>query len=207
MKHVLNALFCICVISGLLTGCAQVAQIVYPLNTKAMEAKPGDYTLDNGHTSVIFAVSHLGFSTFYGRFNEISGTLRLDTETPENSQIEVFIQAASIDTGVPALDEKLIAPSVFDTTTYPDIHFISSQVRPLGEGKAEITGQLTIKDKTYPLVLEASFLGSGTIPVTNKEAVGFDVKANLLRSDYGLTEWIPFVSNEVQLTISAEFNR
>lgn len=189
-----------------LCACATAASVLYPVNTDALKIKPGDYALDPAHTTVIFAVDHLGFSTYYGRFNEISGRLNLDTEHPEKSEAAIRIAAASIDTPSDALDEKLKAEGMFDAARHPDILFQTAKIVRTGDKTADIEGALTVKGTTRRVTLKAEFHGSGTMPMTGAKAAGFDAKATLKRSDFGLDEWKGFVGDEVSLIISAEFS-
>lgn len=188
-----------------LAGCATAASIVYPVNREALKARPGDYVLDPQHTNVIFAVEHLGFSTFYGRFADISGRLSIDPDDPAASDVAVRIAAASVDTLSDDLDEKLKGAGMFDAARHPDILFASTRVTTTGDNEADIEGVLTVKDVSGPLVIHAIFHGEGTDPATGRRTVGFDANAALKRSDFDLDQWSGFVGNEVRLIIGAEF--
>lgn len=188
-----------------LGACATASSVLYPINETATNLRPGDYVIDPAHTTVIFAVDHLGFSTFYGRFNEISGRLSLNAEQPEKSNAAVKIAASSLDTPSDELDAKLRAPSMFDAAGHPDILFMTSRVVRTGDNTADVEGMLTIKGVTKPIVLKAVFHGSGTMPLTGAKVAGFDAKATVKRSDFGLNQWTGFVGDEVSLIIAAEF--
>lgn len=188
-----------------LAGCASAARILYPVNADALKVRPGDYQIDGAHTTVIFAVDHLGFSTFYGRFNTISGRLSLDVAAPEKSNVAVRIAAASIDTPSDALDEKLRAPDAFDTEKFPDIQFQSQRVVRTGDKTADVEGLLTVKGVTKPVTLKAAFHGSGVMPMLNDRRAGFDATATISRSAFGIDAWKGFVGDEVKLIIAAEF--
>ncbi len=186
-------------------GCATAARVLYPVSQNAHQAKPGDYVIDPAHTTVIFSVDHFGFSTFYGRFNDVSGRLALDVEQPEVSKTAVRISAASIDTPSDDLDEQLRGADMFDVVAHPEIFFESRSVRRTGEATAIIEGLLTIKGVTLPIELEAEFHGSGKSPLSGDRRAGFDATAKLSRRAYGLDAWNGFVSDEVRLVIAAEF--
>ncbi|MEQ8934399.1 MAG: YceI family protein [Amphiplicatus sp.] len=188
-----------------LSGCATAASIIYPVNREALEARPGDYTLDPQHASVLFAVEHLGFSTFYGRFADISGRLALNGAEPPNSDVAIRIGAASIDTLSVDLNDQLKGDGMFDAAAHPDILFSSTRVSITGENEADVEGVLTIKGVSAPLTIHAVFHGGGTAPVTGARTVGFDASAALSRKQFGLDRWSGFVGDEVRLIISAEF--
>lgn len=189
----------------ILGACASVARVVYPVNTDAARAKPGDYALDPDHASVIFGVDHLGFSTYYGRFNEISGRLSIDPAAPEAAEAAILIKAASVDTPSAALNDKLRA--AFGAEAHPDILFVSTRISRTGEATADIEGALTLRGRTGPVTLRARFHGSGRAPIINDERMGFDASAVIRRSDWGVDDWKGFVGDEVSLIISAEFIR
>lgn len=188
-----------------LGACATAASVLYPVNEDAFKARAGDYVVDPAHTTVIFAVDHLGFSTFYGRFNEISGRLTLDTEHPEKSEAAIRIAAASLDTPSDALDEKLKGSEMFDAARYADIAFTTTRIVRTGENAADVEGMLTVKGVAKPVTLKATFHGSGTMPLTGAKVAGFDAKATIKRSEFGLDAWKGFVGEDVSLIIAAEF--
>lgn len=186
-------------------SCATAARVLYPVNADALKARAGDYVIDPAHTTVIFSVDHLGFSTFYGRFNDVSGRLTLDTDNPERSETAVRIASASIDTPSDQLDETLRGKQMFDAAAFPDIVFESRTVTRTGDATATIEGVLTIRGVTRPVSLAAAFHGSGSAPLTNDRRAGFDATATLSRRDFGLDAWGGFVGDEVKLIIAAEF--
>jgi polyisoprenoid-binding protein YceI len=186
-------------------SCAAASRVIYPVNADALRVRPGDYEIDPAHVSVIFAVNHLGFSIYYGRFSDITGRLALDIEAPERSEVAVKIAAASIDTTSDELNEKLRGKEMFDADAFPDIVFASRRVVRTGDRTADIEGDLTLKGVTRPLTLHAEFVGSGRAPLLNDRRVGFSAKASLSRKDFGLDAWNGFVGHDVDLLIAAEF--
>ncbi len=191
----------------LLSACASVVSVVYPLNENAAKARAGAYTLDPDHASVLFAVSHFGFSTFRGRFSVLSGSLDLDSENPENSSVTIEIKTASIDTGVGELDELLLENDMLAAADNPVIAFTSTSITRTSEDRATIEGVLTMAGVTNPVILQSQFICSGTNPLTRKKTTGFSATATLLRSEFNLKEWLPFVGDEVEITIDVEFTK
>lgn len=189
----------------MLSACATIASVVYPLNEEAAKAEAGTYELDPKHASVTWAVSHFGFSTYRGRFDQIEGSLDFDTDAPETSTVAVTIKTDSLHSGVPALDDLLWAATMFDAANHPEISFISRSVTRTGDKTADIDGILTIKDGQQPVILKAAFVGSGTNPLSGRQTIGFSATTNIKRSDFGLKEWLPFVGDDVSLTIDVEF--
>jgi polyisoprenoid-binding protein YceI len=190
-----------------LTGCADLAHTVFPVNSEAAKAKPGDYSLDPDHAKVVFAVGHLGFSTFYGTLAVAEGNLHLDRDAPEASTVAVVMKTASLESGNAELNKSLMASGMFDAEKFPEIGFVSTSVTVTDASHAEVTGDLTLKGITKPVTLTVTFIGSGVTPTSGKETVGFEATGKIDRHDFSLDRWRGFVGDEVSLTMSAEFKR
>jgi polyisoprenoid-binding protein YceI len=166
-----------------------------------------EFDIDNSHTSVIFGVSHLGYSFTYGRFNKVSGTFTLDPKGPEASTFQMAIDASSVDTNDAKRDEHLRGPDFFNSGEFPVISFKSKKV----EGKRTesgvtllVTGDLTMHGQTKPVTLELQKLGEGPGPRGNDFRTGFNCQTKLKRSDFGMTGMVPHIGDEVAITISFE---
>ncbi len=172
------------------------------------------YVLDKQHTEVRFSWNHLGLSRQSGRFLDTDGKLEFDPEQPEASQLDVTIRVASLATGVKELDAGLKSKEFFDTAQHPMARFRSTSVRTLGAKTAQVTGDLTLAGKTAPVTLDVTWNFIGEHPLSKINPVytdlyytGFSAGAVLRRSDWGITRTIPFVSDEIRLTIEAELKR
>jgi polyisoprenoid-binding protein YceI len=158
--------------------------------TSATATQPATtvWKLDPAHSSLEFSVKHMMMTTVHGRFGEFQGTLTADEEHPEGCCVDVEINAASIDTGVPERDAHLRSPEFLDADHYPKITFHSRQA----EGKFtkpgdrfRVTGDLTIRDTTMPIVLDCEYEGRGRDP-WGKERAGFSCDTEIDRRDWGL---------------------
>ncbi len=168
-------------------------------------AAPEEFTLDPTHTSVTWQVSHIGFSTFYGKFNKVTGTLTLDEAKPEASKVSVKFDMSGIISGVEKLDEHLKTDAFFDVAKYPTATFESTKVEVTSPGKtARVTGNLTLHGVTKPVVLDVTLNKIGEYPMTKKKAVGFDATATIKRSDFGVSYGIPMVPDDVKIMIESE---
>jgi len=167
------------------------------------------YKIDSSHVYVGFEVSHLGFSTTYGRFNDVSGTIEFDEANPEKSSVEVKIDPASVDTGHKERDEHLRGEDLLNVAEYPEMSFKSTSIERTGEKTGKITGDLTLHGVTKPVTLDTSFTQKGTYPMTEEkiEVIGFNATATLKRSDYGMDKFIPMISDELPITISFEAHK
>jgi len=164
----------------------------------------GSYTVDPSHSQVTFTVNHLGFSTYRGTFGDITGSMVIDPKTPAKAKVSVEIPMRGLVTTVPKLTEHLMNADFFDAANHPTAKFESTSIRPAGK-TARITGNLTIKGVTKPVVLDAVFIGAGTM--MGKRTVGFDAKTVINRSDFGVSYGVPLVPDAVPLEISVAFEK
>jgi polyisoprenoid-binding protein YceI len=112
-----------------------------------------------------------------------------------------------VTTTSPKLDEELKGPDWFDVTRYPDMTFRSRNVVVTSPADAQIAGDLTLHGVTLPLTLTAHFNGAGVNPARKTYTVGFEVSGRLKRSAFGVSKGVPMVGDDVDLIISAAFER
>lgn len=174
--------------------------------TDLSKTTSGVYEIDPSHTNVIWGINHMGFSTYYGRFNKIEGTLNFDAKAPEKSKLDVTINPASVDTNNEKLQAELIGPQWFDTAKYPRITFVSTKIEKLSATGGKVTGDLTLHGVTKPVTLDVTFNGAGANPIMKVEELGFSAKGKIKRSDFNVSQYIPMVGDEVELTISSELH-
>ncbi|MEA3185296.1 MAG: hypothetical protein QOC57_467 [Ilumatobacteraceae bacterium] len=145
----------------------------------------GVYTIDPMHTTVEFIGRHLMITKVRGRFTAVSGTITI-AEEPEKSHVEVDIDVASVDTGIPDRDTHLKSPDFFDADKYPKITFKSTTVEAGKSGTWNVTGDLTVRDVTRPITLEVDFDGASASPFGD-ERIAFSAATEVDREDWGLT--------------------
>ncbi|WP_031295102.1 YceI family protein [Sphingobium ummariense] len=189
-------------------GTVVLAQMPSPPGSKDMaKVTGGTYAVDPGHTQIVFAYDHMGFSNNLGVIAEATGSLTLDKANPAASKVSIDVPIANLRTGVAKLDEHLMKPDFFDVTKFAKATFVSTGVKPDGATGAEITGNLTIKGITKPVTLDAEFYGAGVQPMNKKENVGFIATSTIKRSDFGLGYGVPMVGDTVELKIIAAFEK
>ena len=152
----------------------------------ALTELTGTYTIDPAHTRIGFVARHAMVTKVRGAFNEFTGTAVLDGANPENSTVEVTIQAASIDTRNAQRDGHLRSNDFLAMDEYPEITFSSTGVRQVDDATFELTGGLTIKDVTKSVTIPFTFEGVATDPFGNQRA-GFEGSVVINRKDYGIT--------------------
>lgn len=172
--------------------------------TSVAMAKPVVYQIDPTHTATLFSWNHLGFSTPTANFSDIQGNITVDFEKPANSAVQVTIPTSSVNTNVKVLDEHLQKPEFFDAAKYPNITFKSTKVQALGNNKYKITGDLTIKNVTKPVVLDTVLNKQGVHPMTKAQAIGFNATTSFNRSEFGIGAYAPNVSDKITVNITTE---
>lgn len=162
------------------------------------------YTMDPGHTSVIVAWTHFGFSHPTASISDVTGKITFDKADPAKSKVDVTLPIKTIDTHVPALTKEFMAADYFDVAEFPSATFHSTKVTATGDNKFDVEGNLTIKGITKPVVLHAVLNKQDMHPMVKKQAIGFDAVTTIKRSDFKVDQFIPAVSDEIAIAISTE---
>lgn len=170
----------------------------------------GVWTLDKNHTKVGFTAKHLMVTKVRGHFDTYEATVEIADDLTE-SRIEATFDSASLTTGAEDRDGHLRSKDFFDVENHPTIKFASTAITQDGD-TWKITGDLTIRDKTHPVTLDASYEGSAVDPWGNTH-VGFIARAKINREDWGLTwnaaleggGWL--VSKDVMIEIEGQLIR
>jgi len=171
----------------------------------AAPAFASTYTLDPGHTQVVFSWNHFGYSNPTAQFRQVEGTLEFDPADPTKASVQVRIPLASVNSNVEKLDEHLQGEDFFDAAKYPEATFRSTKVeKGAGENRLKVTGDLTLHGVTHPVVLDVTVNKAGEHPMRKAPAAGFDASATIKRSEFGISKYVPMVSDDIQLRITTE---
>ncbi|QCR36618.1 YceI family protein [Nissabacter sp. SGAir0207] len=162
------------------------------------------YAMDPGHTSVVVAWTHFGFSHPTADLSNVTGTIVFDADDLAKSKVDVTLPISTIDTHVAALTSEFKGAEYFDVAKYPTATFHSTKVTHAGDNKYDVEGNLTIKGITKPVTLHAVLNKQGEHPMVKKQAIGFDAAATIKRSDFKLDKYVPAVSDDVVIAISTE---
>ncbi|MBK8023589.1 MAG: YceI family protein [Chloroflexi bacterium] len=167
------------------------------------------WTLDKAHTTANFSARHMMVATVHGRFAAPTGTINFDPANPTAASVEATIDATTLTTDLADRDGHLKSPDFLDVAKYPSITFKSTKVEPQGQDTAKVTGDLTIRGVTRPIVLDVEFLGTAKDPWGGHRA-GFSATARINREDFGLTWNVALeaggvlVGKDIKLTLEAE---
>jgi len=169
----------------------------------ALPASAADYVIDSSHTYANFEIDHMGFSTQRGLFRRSSGQISYDPEA-RTGEIEIRIDAASLDTGFELRDEVLRGSDWFNVASFPDIIFRSQRFVFDEERPIAVEGKLIMLGEMRPMRLEISRFKCGLNLALRKRGCGADALGVLRRSEFGMQTGIPFIGDEVRLNIQVE---
>lgn len=189
-----------------LTGvsAAAVAQVEGFIRNPA-QVQSGTYVLDPAHGKITWSMDHMGFSTYVGQFTDVAATLNLDVRNPSASKLQAQVKTDSVGSLNSALDAHLKTADFLDTAKHPTAGFQATKIRLIDADSAEITGNLTLRGVTKPIVILADFNQAGINPIDKKYSVGFDGHARIKRSDFGINYGVPVLGDDVTLHFEAEF--
>jgi polyisoprenoid-binding protein YceI len=174
------------------------------VSTAAFAKGPDKYIYDPAHTQIHFAVDHLGFSHPQGRFDKFHGGFTFDPSQPEKSQIDVTIDANSIDMASADWERMLKGASFFNTAKFPVMTFKSKKIEKTGDKTGKVTGDLTLLGVTKTVALDVTYNKSGVHPLNRNYLAGFSATGKIRRSDFGMTFGLPGIGDDVDIDIQVE---
>lgn len=161
------------------------------------------YAIDRRTGRIEFTVSHLGLFHSHGEFTRFDSKLMIDRQHPERTAISVVIHMASVAMAWQDAAQLLRSAEFFDAARYPDAHFTSTAVVPVSADHYQVKGELEVRGVTQPIMLDADLIDRHLDPKTDTEVGDFVVEGHLRRSAFGMTADRAFISDRVDLRISA----
>jgi polyisoprenoid-binding protein YceI len=209
MLRVLNRSLAIAAVLAV-GGCSVLLAKIVPSHNQTVDTSAipsGRYMLDPTHASLHFKVSHMGYSTYVARFNDIEATFLFDSAAPEKSALDVTIAANSVDTGYGRMDEVLNSAKFMHSQRFPEILFAASGITLIDDKNGVIDGALTFHGVTRQVPLYVTFNGGAKNQLNGKYTLGFSATATFQRSNFNMNAYIPLVGDEVTIEIEAEFRK
>ncbi|MGB0660442.1 MAG: YceI family protein [Mangrovicoccus sp.] len=163
-----------------------------------------EYTLDTSHSQVVFSYNHLGFSTTFGLFSDITGTIMFDEADPAKSSVEVTLPVSSMETGYADRDAHFTSGDFLGKAEDMTATFTSTAIEVTGENTAIITGDLSLNGVTIPVELDTTMTQKGDHPMANKPWLGFYATGTVKRTEVEAGQYAPYVGDDVSLIISIE---
>ncbi|HZF24683.1 MAG TPA: YceI family protein [Steroidobacteraceae bacterium] len=160
------------------------------------------YKIDSDHTYPSVETTHMGVSTFRGKFNKTSGTITLD-RAAKTGTVDIVIDTTSIDMGHDKLNEHLRSPDFFNVEKFPTATY-KGTIKFKGDAPAAVEGQLTLNGVTKPVTLKINNFKCIPHPYYKVEDCGADAQAEIDRSDFGITHGVEYGGGKVLLRIQVE---
>ncbi len=175
-------------LAGVFTGGALLSNAGLADPTPAAQANLAAdmYEVDGLHSSVVFRVGYMGVSNFYGRFNDVSGTYRLDFDNPSESSIDISIDTASIDTANEGRDKHLRGPDFFSAKEFPTVSFTGTSFEAVDSDTIRVTGDMTVRGVTQAVTVDIDWVGDRPDPRGGYRS-GIDTTLTINRSDFGVS--------------------
>ncbi len=146
----------------------------------------------------------MAFSRQCAHFLNYDGELVYDAANPANSKVDVIFKTDSIETLNQTFNEHMKGEKLFDAKKYPEITFKSTKFEKLSDKTGKVFGDLTIKGVTKPVILDVTLNYAGPHPLTKKPVIGVGAVTTVKRGDFGVSQGIPLVSDEVTIEIQTE---
>lgn len=176
----------------------------FALTAAGAAAAPEKYTLDPAHSQVMFTYDHLGYSTTFNMFAGWEGEIMFDADDPAASSVDVSIPVTSLYTGWEERFDHVMGDDFFGASDGDMITFKSTSIEVTDDDEAVITGDLTMNGTTKSVKLETELNKHAKHPMSGKDVIGFEAETEIMRSDFGLDQFVPAVSDELDVEISLE---
>ena len=158
----------------------------------ATESAAATWKVDTVHSCALFRVRHLGAGFFWGRFNDVGGTISFDPSAPDSLAMDITIDVESVDSGHPDLDRHLMSPDFFDSKEFPKMTFKSNSVKQVPTTKRsddpvmawDVTGKITVHGTTKEITARVTYWGAADMGRGMK--AGFEASFKMKRSDFGI---------------------
>lgn len=162
------------------------------------------YKFDPVHTQIVFYANHLGFSNSSGRFHVADGSFQFDEKDWSKAQVNATININSLDMGDATWKEHLLGERFLDAAKFPTMTFKSSKVESAGDHQLKVHGDLTLHGVTKPVTLDTRVNKVGQHPMLRRAAAGFTATTRIKRSDFGMTNMLPMIGDEIDIRIEVE---
>ncbi|MFY7840332.1 MAG: YceI family protein, partial [Lacibacter sp.] len=162
---------------------------------------------DKAHSQLAFTVTHLGVSDVSGTFNDFDVEVKSAKADFSDAEFTLSAKVASIDTRIEMRDNHLKSPDFFDAANYPELTFKSTGIKNIGKNKYKLSGNLTLKGISKPVVLDLVYRGVVENPMSKKQTAGFQLSGVIKRSEFTLGSGFPapMISDEVVIKADGEF--
>jgi polyisoprenoid-binding protein YceI len=159
------------------------------MNTQTTHASKQStrWTVDPLDTTVGFSIRHFMVTNVRGVFERVEGTVEYDPRRPKDTVVNVTIPVASINTRDARRDAHLRDADFFDAERFPTMSFRSTLVATGADGRLTLTGDLSLRGITRPVILAVSEVTSAQKDHNGVPRIGASATGKIRRSDFGIT--------------------
>jgi polyisoprenoid-binding protein YceI len=161
------------------------------------------YTVDGVHSSAVFRINHFNVGNFYGRFDDIGGTIVWNAADAAKSTVTFSIKADSVDTNNAKRDQHLKGPDFFDAKQFDTVGFKSTSIKAIDDKTYEVAGDLSLHGVTKPVTAKVAKIGEGKGPA-GESRIGFEATLDVKRSDFGMTFMADKLGDDIHVILAAE---
>jgi polyisoprenoid-binding protein YceI len=171
-------------VPSILVALALAPRQATPAATPIPDKAAGTYKVDRVHSSCNFRVEHLAASMFWGRFDDVNGTIAYTPGSSGSLEFDIRIPVASVHGGDEKLDNHLRGPDFFNAKEFPEMTFKSTKATPAGGKMWKVEGDLTLLGVTKPVTAMIEWIGFSE--PRGKKLIGFEASFTITRSDFGM---------------------
>jgi polyisoprenoid-binding protein YceI len=165
------------------------------------------YTFDPTHSAPVFEFTHLGLTTQTGRFDRAGGEMVIDRAAHKGS-VTYEVETASLNMGYGTETPDSAGYQLFQVGKFPKIRFNSTRLDFDAAGNViAAAGRLTLLGVTRPLTVTVSGFKCSVAPLLKKMMCAGNISATVKRSDFGMIDYIPNISDEIRVSVPVEAYR
>ena len=173
-------------------------------------AEPVEWTLDKGHAHIGWEVDHMDLARTVGRFDDFDGTFLIDEENPENSQITITVDAASVNSNHLGRDNHIRTADYLNVPAFPEATFTSGAITMASETEGTMEGTLTMLGVEAPLSLDFTLVSDRAYPdfIPNYDEIrtaSFEATGTLDRTAWGM-DFIAFPDSPTGIEIDLDIH-
>jgi len=181
------------------------SSITFVLASAFILNEVSEWNLDSSHSRLGFTIVHMGITDVHGEFSKFEVNISQPNSDFSDAKIEMSAEAKSINTGISMRDEHLRTEEYFNVEKFPKLMFKSTSMKKLKDNQYEVVGEFSMRGVTKKVTLNAVHTGSAK--KKNGEAAGLKITGTIKRSDFGIGEIGPGLSDEVKLIADLELSK
>jgi polyisoprenoid-binding protein YceI len=179
-----------------------LALLALPVLLAATAPGTFSYSLDQSASTVEAKVAFLGISSETATFRNMSGRIVLSPQKMERINLDVTLDATTLEAGSDEIAANLRGKDFFDTANHPTVRFVGTTLAMTGKLSANVDGQITARGVTKPARLAVTF-AADPAQATGRDPISLTGTTTIDRTKFGMKAYKFFVGKKVKITIKA----